>query len=283
MRRFCTSILTAFLAAGVAQAAEAPSAEPIVEAERAFAKSAIDNGFSAAFREVMAPDGVLFAPDPVPGPEQLAKGQNRKGPPFIKWWPVYAGIARSGDLGFTTGPFIFGDDQGFGFYFSIWRKQPDGKWKVLLDHGADLTAKSPLTPDARVTYLPLAKGPNTAPAKAIEAVRALEAALAAKAQTNVVEAYVPHLAENARIVGSGAEPVHGVHAAKAELARRPLTIAFAPINAGASLAGDIVYTYGDAKWTKDGSEKRGHTVRIWQQHRATWKLVFDELVPRRGG
>jgi ketosteroid isomerase-like protein len=279
-RGFLIAFSLLVLVARAAHAAE--PAEPIVEAERAFAKSAVENGFNAAFREVIAPDGVVFAPDPVPGPEQLAKGKNRKGPPFLRWWPVYAGIARSGDLGFTTEPFIFGDEEFFGFYFSIWRKQPDGAWKVLLDHGADLTAKSPLTPETKVAYMPLAEGADIAPAKAVAAVRALEAAIAQKAQSNIVEAYAPHLASFARIVGSGAEPVHGVEAAKAELARRSAAIDFAPLGEGASLAGDLVYTYGDAKWIQENAERRGHYVRIWQQHGSTWKIVFDELVPRRG-
>src|SRR6185436_17969434 len=86
-----------------APCASAGNAEAVVAAERAFAQRAHDEGVNAAFRASIAPDGVLFSPDPVPGPAQLAKGENKKGPPFLDWWPVYAGIARSGDLGFTTG------------------------------------------------------------------------------------------------------------------------------------------------------------------------------------
>lgn len=261
----------------------ADNAEAVVAAERAFAKRAHDEGVNAAFSGFIASDGVLFSPDPVDGPAQLAKGENKKGPPFLDWWPVYAGIARSGDLGFTTGPFVFGEDKFFGFYFTIWRKQPDGTWKFALDHGAGLDKKSPLTHAAPVTYLAPATGADVPPAVAIEKVHALEAAIAAKAKTDTKAAYAPYLADDARLVGSGAEPVHGKDAALAELARRPsLQMEFEPINAGASAAGDLVYTYGHARWTKDGKPLRGHYVRLWQQSGDTWKLVFDEWVPLRG-
>jgi len=281
--RLAVALVATTFTLAAAPSARADNAEAVVAAERAFAQHARDEGVNAAFRASIAPDGILFSPDPVPGLDQLAKGQNKKGPPFLDWWPVYAGIARSGDLGFTTGPFVFGEDKFFGFYFTIWRKQPDGTWKFILDHGANLDKKSPLTHAAPVTYLAPATGPDVAPTVAIEKVRALEAAIAAKAKSDTKAAYAPHLADNARLVGSGAEPVHGRDAALAELGRRPSTqMEFEPINAGASAAGDLVYSYGHARWSKDGKPLRGHYVRLWQQQGDTWKLVFDEWVPLRG-
>jgi ketosteroid isomerase-like protein len=60
----------------------------------------------------------------------------------LTWAPVDAGIAISGDLGWTSGTYEFhtkGKDGKpkveHGKYTSIWKKQPDGNWKVVLDMG----------------------------------------------------------------------------------------------------------------------------------------------------
>ena len=60
----------------------------------------------------------------------------------LTWTPVDAGISISGDLGWTSGTYEFRskDRDGkvkveYGKYTSIWKKQPDGNWKIVLDMG----------------------------------------------------------------------------------------------------------------------------------------------------
>jgi len=60
----------------------------------------------------------------------------------LTWAPVGADISASGDLGYTYGTFEFRskDKEGkpsveHGKYTSIWKKQKDGSWKVVLDMG----------------------------------------------------------------------------------------------------------------------------------------------------
>lgn len=60
----------------------------------------------------------------------------------LTWSPVGADISSSGDLGYTYGTFEFsaiGKDGKpvveHGKYTSIWKKQKDGSWKVVLDMG----------------------------------------------------------------------------------------------------------------------------------------------------
>jgi len=66
----------------------------------------------------------------------------------LTWTPVDAGISISGDLGWTSGSYEFrskGKDGKVkieqGKYTSIWKKQPDGTWKVVLDMGNASTQK----------------------------------------------------------------------------------------------------------------------------------------------
>ncbi len=58
----------------------------------------------------------------------------------IAWHPNKAGVARSGDLGYTSGTYemSFRDAAGKtisdkGKYLMVWKKQADGAWKVLFD------------------------------------------------------------------------------------------------------------------------------------------------------
>jgi len=58
----------------------------------------------------------------------------------LNWHPNRAGVARSGELGYTSGAyqFNFKDASGKtisdrGKYLMVWKKQARGEWKVLLD------------------------------------------------------------------------------------------------------------------------------------------------------
>lgn len=60
----------------------------------------------------------------------------------LSWTPVKAEMASSGDLGYTYGNYVLkmkGQDgtpvTRYGKYTSIWKKQKDGTWKVILDMG----------------------------------------------------------------------------------------------------------------------------------------------------
>jgi len=66
----------------------------------------------------------------------------------ISWAPLYAEAGHSADLGYTTGGFEIHDKSSDGTplvrkgsYVTIWRKQPDGTWKVALDIGSFVPPK----------------------------------------------------------------------------------------------------------------------------------------------
>ena len=49
----------------------------------------------------------------------------------------------------------------------------------------------------------------------------------------------------------------------------------------ASQAGDLVFTMGELREQSDGSERLRYFARIWQHQSGEWRIVFDEMVPRR--
>ena len=114
------------------------SVNTLVQSELSFAKTASEKGIKTAFLSYLAEYSILFRPNAVSGKEWTAAQPETPG--VLIWEPSYAEISGSGDLGFTTGPYVYktsrdSADGDYGQFFSIWKKQNDGSWKVLLDTG----------------------------------------------------------------------------------------------------------------------------------------------------
>jgi ketosteroid isomerase-like protein len=132
--------------------AYAPSIEPthdsaamLRQMEGEFMKAAADRG-SAGYMSYYADDAVELpnGANAIQGKVNIAKGMGFLDDKnnHLTWNPVGADISSSGDLGYTYGTFEFsaiGKDGkpvvDHGKYTSIWKKQKDGSWKVVLDMG----------------------------------------------------------------------------------------------------------------------------------------------------
>ncbi|WP_309090227.1 nuclear transport factor 2 family protein, partial [Phenylobacterium sp.] len=132
--------------------------------------------------------------------------------------------------------------------------------------------------DSPVAYARLSERQAGSAAKAMGEVTRVEAELHAKARTDVKAAFLAVVADDGRITGSKARPPTNRAEIEAELATRAAAIDYAPLGGSASKAGDLAWTYGAARWTKDGTETRGHYVRVWRNDKPGWRLLFDELL-----
>jgi ketosteroid isomerase-like protein len=273
--RFCSFVVAAALAASSAHAAVDPA--PVVAAERAFAADGLALGVRDSFLKHSAPEGIVFAPEPMLAKAAFAAPQPAGGPPLV-WWPLWAGISRSGDLGFTTGPYSVGGAPR-AYYFTVWAKQPDGSWKWLYDGGPPSDPKAAAPKDSPVAYARLAARRAGSSAKAMTEVTRAEAVLHAAARADVKAAFLAAVSDDGRIVGSKAPPPTSRAELETELGTRATSISFSPLGGQASKAGDLAWTYGAASWTKDGQPARGHYVRIWRNDAVGWRVLFDELLP----
>ncbi|MBP7701371.1 MAG: DUF4440 domain-containing protein [Phenylobacterium sp.] len=271
----CSLILAALFLSSPALAQPDPSA--VVAAERAFAADGLAHGIKRSFLAHSAPDAILLAPDPVNAHELYGPRPDKPHPPLV-WWPLWAGIARSGDLGFTTGPSTF-DGKPNGWYFTVWARQEGGGWKWIYDGGSPSAHGQAPPQGSPPAYLAPATGPAADAAAAMAAVQAAEVVLARDAATDSATAYQAVLASDARLAGSPQPPATTPLAVKAELATRPAAIAFAPLGGRAASGGDLVWTYGEARWKNAAQHRRGHYVRIWQSRAEGWRLVFDQILP----
>jgi len=126
--------------------AQAPSgADTLRQLEADFMKAAAERG-SQGYMSYYAEDAVELpnGADMIQGKESIAKGMSflDQKDNHLTWTPVQADMAASGDLGYTFGTYEFRskDKDGkptveYGKYASVWKKQKDGSWKVVMDMG----------------------------------------------------------------------------------------------------------------------------------------------------
>jgi ketosteroid isomerase-like protein len=137
-----------------ATAAPNPLSDPTVkpgkillfDLDTRFAKDVLERG-GAAFADWFAEDGVELSNGqaPVVGRVAIVKSANWAPKDYqLTWTPTDAAMGPSGDMGYTWGHFDghSKDANGnavttSGRYITIWRKQPDGNWKVVLDAGSN--------------------------------------------------------------------------------------------------------------------------------------------------
>ena len=115
----------------------------LLETDRAWAAAAA--GDIPRLTSFWADDAVNFFPGaPVArGKDEIRKlvQQNRSKPGFsLSWKPVESTVADAGDLGYTLGSFQLSSDTADGNpmvkrgnYLCIWKKQPDGGWKCVVE------------------------------------------------------------------------------------------------------------------------------------------------------
>jgi ketosteroid isomerase-like protein len=277
-QRPAVAALALLLVAGAARAQ--PSAEPIVAAERAFAADGGTMGVDASFLKWSTEDSLMILAAPTRTREVMdANAAFDPGAPRLFWYPQWAGVAMSGELGFSTGPVEVGGVRR-GHYFTVWRRQPDGGWKWIYDGGTGAASAGEPGPDAEPAYLPTASVDSASPELAMTEVRAAEAVLSATARTDQKAAHLAALAADGRLYVAPLPPAKGAADFEAALAGWPATFELgAPLGGGSSDAGDLVWTYGTAGWTRDAAQRTGHYVHVWQKRPEGWKLVFAQLLP----
>lgn len=283
-----TAILAGLAMTAAAQDAPKPvdlaaEYQSLINTERAFAKKSMDTNAREAFLAFIADDGMLFDPEPALGKPVWEK---RPAPAFtLDWWPTYADISRSADLGWTTGPWELKLQDGtkiHGYFSTVWRKQADGTWKFVTDMGASMPEAAkrggepgPLDPAKLEKF--------TAPADPKEAEGALldaDKALGMTAGKGLEEAYKPLLAQDVRLMREGHAPFVGREAAVLRLSEEKGTFSSDTWGGGSARAGDLGYSYGtwERKGDKPGS---GSYMRVWRREPGdTWKLALEVLFPK---
>jgi ketosteroid isomerase-like protein len=257
----------------------------MVATERAFAKLGFERGIRESFIKYFAPECIVFAPHPVKYRAELEKQEPEKFPlpVTVNWAPVWGDISAAGDMGWNTGPVVY-EDTGENkrptrhvIFFSVWKKQTDGKWLVVLDVGSGLPAAvapldAPYQSVSASAPKKLKLDVKNEHAKMLNADEFLLGASASKG----IQAWKYALDENVRIHRPGMMPVTGREAVSAWLDSKKYSYTGGKMFSDISASGDLGYIYGSAT---QGGEK-GYFARVWKRDaKGEWRLAVDIFSP----
>ena len=267
--------------------------QTLVESERAFARKSLEVGSRAAFMMFFADDAVVFRPHPVKYKEAMKDAAPLKNPleTTLEWEPIWADISSDGSLGYTTGPSVWTDHSPakrptyYGFYFSFWKKQSTGEWKVVFDVGAELPGPYSGT-RAIASPAPAHRAANQPKLTAQELQASLmqaESDFLASVQKHGVSAALDNfLDKNVRIYRQKSFPIVGIDSIRAYFFRTPYLASWEATHCDVAASGDLGYSYGS--YTDGGSGKltvtKGYFLHGWKRDAANrWRLVAEITSP----
>ena len=262
----------------------------MIETERAFAARAKVVGWKQSFLEYFADTATGFdgenagsAKDQIGGLPDPPKDMQ------LLWEPRYGDVAASGELGYLTGPSTNVNparNNGmprYGNYASVWKRQGDGRYKVVMDVGVTTPGPTPFAAGfTRAPPAPRYAGKDT-PEAAARSLREADAALTKAALGNRAAAYRGHLADGARLHIQNAQPLVGEGPILGWLASQPPLSTGETRYAEAARSADLGYTWGAYAAQAAGGDpvQKGFYMRVWTRERGgAWKLALDVLQPQ---
>ncbi|HEY1061411.1 MAG TPA: nuclear transport factor 2 family protein [Daejeonella sp.] len=258
----------------------------LVAAENYFSALAKKNGSKEAFLKVSDDESLIFRPDPVKVKDFYGKG-TMDGPGQLSWVPVYAKISQSGDWGFTTGPYTFlsspDAEPSYGQYLSVWKTDFKGVWKLALDLG--ISHQKPLRePELNFTDPKSIKFyKQISPARLKQRQEIITTTDKLFSNTLMKDQSLAHdvfMAENARLLFPGEEPIIGKARINNFVGKNQMSIESEPLRADRALGSDLAYSYGIAYVTKNKVITKYHYIRIWEsQEEHKWNVILEIYTP----
>jgi hypothetical protein len=256
----------------------------VVDAEYAFAASAKPLGVRGAFLKYLANDSVICSPQPVNGIASTAAGKPNQD--SLAWYPTYSQTAGSADLGYTTGPWTFrsvdGKNEAHGTFLSVWRKQPDDTWKVVLDCGISHKKFDAAPPGMKAPASSVAGSASAADAAPYgswkDPVAAAESRFTSAAARSVTAAFKQFAASDVRVLISGSQPAVGPEAGEALIATQEPGNTWQQVFASESRDGTLGYAWGYAG-SASAEKPIAVYVNIWRRAKADapWQIVAHSL------
>lgn len=245
--------------------------DEIAQSERAFAQMATDSGTKKAFLHFLADSSLIFY-----------KGDSFAALPYWKsvperttrllWKPVYTGVAGSGEIGFSTGPFEqqiqpAGPIGESGNYNSIWAKDSQGQWKVVIDIAVSYKPslfQTQWQQPVKAKLIAFAGKPNW---------QKTELEFIAQYKQKGTRAFMQYVNGNSWFNVQDQQPWHSVKDIEAGLPQIPANLQFNIMGGGIAASGDLFYVYGVV--TRNGNKE--NYLRVWGYQPDGWKLLLQVL------
>jgi len=275
-RLFAAFTAMMMLATSPVHAAEF-TAKDLAAEEGKFAAYSVAHDMRAAFLEFFDDDSSILRPEMVDAKPWLTA---RPAPGIVlDWKSQLAVLSASGDLGLSTGPWTATSKKDpklpadHGQFFSIWKRQPNGNWKVLLDHGIS-------HPGAALQDVPLnaRELPASAGKPVIDAVDPEQHFILQSAQSGAAKAYAGVITSHSRLLRDDRAPLDGEAAIGEYLKTLIGNWSWNTLRSGSSMAGDFVYVLG--RYTQRdaaGATHHGHYIRVWIREQGRWALAGEVM------
>ena len=243
--------------------------------ERAFAAATAEIGVRDGFLSFFSEDSIeiqrgatvtlgsaratLLARTPIPLPL----------PSKLIWEPFTGQVSTDGTIGWLTGGSVVLSQQGNvptrqGAYFSIWKKQKDGTWRVWLDEGITL-------PQIWQNASPFRVAPDPdegTTGSANEQITDVEQAIATDEA-----AWRARLGANVRLHRDGLMPIVGRDAVVEWAKSRPTR--YTLVRSEAAGSGELAFAIGAMNPMAAG-KTAGSFVRVWKRDvGGRWRIVFQ--------
>jgi len=278
---FSTAILS-LLAIGTFAQKNDGTTKSLVNAEKDFAKSLAKNGDKEAYLEYALASALVFRPNPVN--VKTFYNTQTKDENTVTWEPNLAKVSRSGDLGFTTGPYaVTGVDKKFGQYLSIWKSE-NGKWKLAIDLAT--SSNKPLDKTApKFTEPKDHVAPRFLNEKELKAgkdiILTTEKTLNTLLKTHGIAAFGGFLTEDARLLFPGNDAINGKGKIISFYNGMVSKINLKTTGVDKAIGSDLAYTYGVATidYKADLRESFNYVFVYEKAADASWNLIVQAFIP----
>ena len=138
------AMLAVLLTFSLARAAESNEqlVQQVRDTETAFAATMAKRDLNA-FSSFLSEEAVFFGDKPLRGKAAVIEGwkgfYEGSSAPF-SWQPETVEVLASGTLAHSSGPVFDPKGRKVGMFNSIWRREPDGHWKIVFDKGCEVCA-----------------------------------------------------------------------------------------------------------------------------------------------
>ena len=274
---FLLIILVVILSAGSLVFGRDPLTD-MVETEKAFAATAAEKGTRSAFLEFSSADALLFLPDKTNSRSYWTARADSTG--LLSWAPNYADLSANGMIGYTTGNWEFrpggkaSEPTGFGQFVTIWQRQPDGKYRFIIDIGVGHAKPAKFSTDLLPPAYPSKGNPDNSSA-ADNAAQFFEIA----GKLGRAEAYKRFAAEKVRFFREGEMPMIGKKALLSKAKKEMPNVLFAKRSVFFG-SDDIAYIQNSYSVVgRDNPVEKGNFLQIWKLIDGRWQIVLDIFKP----
>ena len=265
----------------------------LIASENYFASLVKNKGLRKAFLKMSGENAIVFRPGPVSVQKFYGEQPDSIGG-SLSWEPVLARVCKSGDWGFTSGPYVYKPSDSssttyYGDYLSIWKKNSKGVWKLALDIG--ITHKKPASKPA-LNYANPSNNKFIHQRSKARLQQREDIVFSSDKLNSTIEkadhkiALNEFISEDCRLLFPGFEPIIGKEKIIAFWEKQGLKKLSAPHLADRSYSGEYAFTRGETIiTTKKGKDQRYHYVRIWEvQPGFKWNIaveVYTEAVEKK--